>query len=191
MPGKKIKLAKFSLYTVSMWILLRIFDLILLQFMTKNPAKRLGCVKSQGGEKPILVHHFFHEKIDCEIDLFSLQFMTKNPAKRLGCVKSQGGEKAILVYHFTSYFHFSLWQRILRSDSAVWSPRVGRRPSWSTISHLIFISVYDKESCKATRLCEVPGWGEGYLGPPFLSREDRLGGIGTMQSKTHHLNLKL
>ena len=34
--------------------------------MTKNPAKRLGCVKSQGGEKAILVHHFFHEKIDWE-----------------------------------------------------------------------------------------------------------------------------
>ena len=36
------------------------------QFMTKNPAKRLGCVKSHGGEKAILVHPFFHEKIDWE-----------------------------------------------------------------------------------------------------------------------------
>ncbi|XP_074655655.1 calcium-independent protein kinase C-like isoform X2 [Tubulanus polymorphus] len=35
-------------------------------FMTKNPAKRLGCVKNHGGEKAILVHPFFHEKIDWE-----------------------------------------------------------------------------------------------------------------------------
>jgi hypothetical protein len=34
--------------------------------MTKNPAKRLGCVKQQGGEKAILLHPFFHEKIDWE-----------------------------------------------------------------------------------------------------------------------------
>lgn len=34
--------------------------------MTKNPTKRLGCVKQQGGEKAILVHPFFHEKIDWE-----------------------------------------------------------------------------------------------------------------------------
>ncbi|KAK3093554.1 hypothetical protein FSP39_017258 [Pinctada imbricata] len=39
---------------------------ILKGFMTKNPAKRLGCVKSQGGEKAILVHPFFHDKIDWE-----------------------------------------------------------------------------------------------------------------------------
>jgi hypothetical protein len=37
-----------------------------LQFMTKNPAKRLGCVKSQGAEKAIFVHSFFHQKIDWE-----------------------------------------------------------------------------------------------------------------------------
>jgi hypothetical protein len=36
------------------------------QFMTKNPAKRLGCVKSQGEEKAILIHPFFQEKIDWE-----------------------------------------------------------------------------------------------------------------------------
>lgn len=35
-------------------------------FMTKNPAKRLGCVKTQGGEKAILVHPFFHDKISWE-----------------------------------------------------------------------------------------------------------------------------
>ena len=34
------------------------------QFMTKNPLKRLGCVKAHGGERAILVHPFFHEKID-------------------------------------------------------------------------------------------------------------------------------
>ena len=34
--------------------------------MTKNPAKRLGCVKTQGGEKAILVHPFFHDKISWE-----------------------------------------------------------------------------------------------------------------------------
>ena len=34
--------------------------------MTKDPAKRLGCVTSQGAEKAILVHPFFHEKIDWE-----------------------------------------------------------------------------------------------------------------------------
>ncbi|CAG2208563.1 PRKCE [Mytilus edulis] len=39
---------------------------ILKGFMTKNPTKRLGCVKQQGGEKAILVHPFFHEKIDWE-----------------------------------------------------------------------------------------------------------------------------
>ncbi|CAL1536968.1 unnamed protein product [Lymnaea stagnalis] len=39
---------------------------ILKGFMTKNPAKRLGCVTSQGCEKAILVHPFFHEKIDWE-----------------------------------------------------------------------------------------------------------------------------
>ena len=38
----------------------------LFQFMTKNPAKRLGCVKSQGAEKAIFVHPFFHQKIDWE-----------------------------------------------------------------------------------------------------------------------------
>ncbi|XP_046343842.1 calcium-independent protein kinase C-like isoform X1 [Haliotis rufescens] len=39
---------------------------ILKGFMTKNPAKRLGCVKTQGCEKAILIHPFFHEKIDWE-----------------------------------------------------------------------------------------------------------------------------
>ena len=39
---------------------------LLFQFMTKNPAKRLGCVKSQGAEKAIFVHQFFHQKIDWE-----------------------------------------------------------------------------------------------------------------------------
>lgn len=38
----------------------------LFQFMTKNPSRRLGCVKQQQGEKAILVHPFFHEKIDWE-----------------------------------------------------------------------------------------------------------------------------
>ena len=36
------------------------------QFMTKNPQKRLGCVKIHGGERAILHHPFFHEKIDWE-----------------------------------------------------------------------------------------------------------------------------
>lgn len=35
--------------------------------MTKNPAKRLGCMSSQGGEKAILIHPFFHEKINWEL----------------------------------------------------------------------------------------------------------------------------
>ena len=35
-----------------------------LQFMTKNPAQRLGCVASQGGEEAIKVHDFFLNKID-------------------------------------------------------------------------------------------------------------------------------
>jgi len=35
--------------------------------MTKNPAKRLGCFKTHGGEKAILVHPFFHEKINWEL----------------------------------------------------------------------------------------------------------------------------
>ncbi|KAK3591279.1 hypothetical protein CHS0354_004327 [Potamilus streckersoni] len=39
---------------------------ILKGFMTKNPAKRLGCVKAHGAEKAILNHPFFHEKIDWE-----------------------------------------------------------------------------------------------------------------------------
>ena len=32
-----------------------------LQFMTKNPAKRLGCVAAQGGETAIRVHAFFKD----------------------------------------------------------------------------------------------------------------------------------
>jgi len=32
--------------------------------MTKSPHKRLGCVKSHGGEAAIRVHAFFHEKIN-------------------------------------------------------------------------------------------------------------------------------
>ena len=32
--------------------------------MTKNPAKRLGCVESHGGERAILVHAFFNTKTD-------------------------------------------------------------------------------------------------------------------------------
>ncbi|CAH1792083.1 unnamed protein product [Owenia fusiformis] len=39
---------------------------ILKGFMTKNPGKRLGCVKNHGGERAILIHPFFHEKIDWE-----------------------------------------------------------------------------------------------------------------------------
>ena len=35
-----------------------------MQFMTKNPAKRLGCVQLHGGERAILVHAFFNNKID-------------------------------------------------------------------------------------------------------------------------------
>lgn len=34
--------------------------------MTKNPAKRLGCVKNHGGERAILIHPFFKDKIDWE-----------------------------------------------------------------------------------------------------------------------------
>ena len=34
--------------------------------MTKNPQKRLGCVRAHGGERAILIHPFFHEKIDWE-----------------------------------------------------------------------------------------------------------------------------
>lgn len=40
---------------------------VLKAFMTKNPAKRLGCLKANGGEKAILVHPFFHDKIDWEL----------------------------------------------------------------------------------------------------------------------------
>ena len=36
------------------------------QFMTKKPSKRLGCVAVHGGERAILIHPFFHEKIDWE-----------------------------------------------------------------------------------------------------------------------------
>jgi len=39
---------------------------MLLQFMTKSPVKRLGCVKAHGGERAILVHPFFNDKIDWE-----------------------------------------------------------------------------------------------------------------------------
>jgi len=38
--------------------------LFCVQLMTKNPAKRLGCVQSHGGERAILVHAFFSNKID-------------------------------------------------------------------------------------------------------------------------------
>lgn len=40
---------------------------ILRGFMTKHPAKRLGCVKDHGGEKAILNNPFFHEKIDWDL----------------------------------------------------------------------------------------------------------------------------
>jgi len=36
------------------------------QFMTKSPVRRLGCVKAHGGERAILVHPFFNDKIDWE-----------------------------------------------------------------------------------------------------------------------------
>ncbi|ELU08618.1 hypothetical protein CAPTEDRAFT_99905 [Capitella teleta] len=39
---------------------------ILRGFMTKSPVKRLGCVKGHCGERAILIHSFFHEKIDWE-----------------------------------------------------------------------------------------------------------------------------
>jgi len=39
---------------------------ILKSFMTKNPAKRLGCVAAQGGEEAIKRHAFFAGKIDWE-----------------------------------------------------------------------------------------------------------------------------
>ncbi|CAF0899274.1 unnamed protein product [Didymodactylos carnosus] len=39
---------------------------ILKSFMTKNPAKRLGCVAAQGGEDAIKRHAFFSGKIDWE-----------------------------------------------------------------------------------------------------------------------------
>lgn len=42
-------------------------DIFLFKFMTKNPAKRLGCVKDHGGEKGILTNPFFHEKIDWDL----------------------------------------------------------------------------------------------------------------------------
>jgi len=32
--------------------------------MTKNPSKRLGCNQSHGGERAILVHAFFNNKIN-------------------------------------------------------------------------------------------------------------------------------
>lgn len=34
---------------------------VCVQFMTKNPAKRLGCVVSQGCEEAIKTHAFFRE----------------------------------------------------------------------------------------------------------------------------------
>lgn len=37
------------------------FLCVRVQFMTKNPAKRLGCVVSQGCEEAIKTHAFFRE----------------------------------------------------------------------------------------------------------------------------------
>ena len=34
--------------------------------MTKVPRRRLGCVQAHGGERAILIHSFFHDKIDWE-----------------------------------------------------------------------------------------------------------------------------
>lgn len=38
-----------------------LYDHCIFQFMTKNPAKRLGCVNSQGGEDAIRAHPFFKD----------------------------------------------------------------------------------------------------------------------------------
>jgi len=35
--------------------------------MTKSPQKRLGCMKSHGGEAAIRVHAFFHDKINWDV----------------------------------------------------------------------------------------------------------------------------
>ena len=35
--------------------------------MTKDPSRRLGCVKAQGVERAILIHPFFHDRIDWEM----------------------------------------------------------------------------------------------------------------------------
>jgi len=45
-------------------VYLSVVVIVDVQFMTKNPAKRLGCVQSHGGERAILVHAFFSNKID-------------------------------------------------------------------------------------------------------------------------------
>ena len=41
-------------------------NVVMFQFMTKSPLKRLGCVKAHGGERAILVHPFFNDKINWE-----------------------------------------------------------------------------------------------------------------------------
>lgn len=42
-------------------LLIPIVILFCLQFMTKNPSKRLGCVSAQGGEAAIRSHAFFKD----------------------------------------------------------------------------------------------------------------------------------
>ena len=51
--------------------------------MTKNPAKRLGCVPTQGMEKAILVHPFFRD-----IDFVALEAKKIKPPFKPKIVRS-------------------------------------------------------------------------------------------------------
>lgn len=58
--AKRLKGDGFQAITISNQVCI-VCVCVCVQFMTKNPAKRLGCVVSQGCEEAIKTHAFFRE----------------------------------------------------------------------------------------------------------------------------------
>lgn len=75
-------------------------NVLFVQFMTKNPAKRLGCVVSQGGEEAIKTHAFFRE-----IDWVLLEQRKVKPPFKPRIVRDTHSARTHTGHSFTcSYF---------------------------------------------------------------------------------------